>query len=283
MRFKQFLFFLGMVLIPISIGIYSPQAVQTSRAFAHVVFQPLLESAHWLNSWVIAQTKFANEIVQLHRENKRLSEKTYYLEHELLTFKEMKQENLRLKKLLEFKQTGEAKTISAQVIARDLSHWNYYVVINKGSRDGVKMDMPVVTGEGLVGKVVGLTLYSARVILLIDPESRVSALVQETRDVGLVEGVGQPALRMTYLDLRAGVQIGQTVISSGFGGIYPKGIPIGQIVQIGEEKGQMSLYAIIQPFVAFSKLEEVLCVQVDEQRPGGKGVSSNAQKDTQKN
>ncbi|MBI4388178.1 MAG: rod shape-determining protein MreC [Candidatus Omnitrophica bacterium] len=263
MRFKQFLFFLLLILTPLFVGIYSPGTVRFGRDMVFSLFQPFLQATHQTVSWFSDQKNSLFEMFQLRENNQKLLEQVQILKQELVVFKEMKTENERLKRLLDFKQASEWKTVSAQVIARDLSHWSYYVMINKGSSDGIQSEMPVASGEGLVGKVVSVAPHSARVILLIDSDSRVSALLQETRDVGLVEGMGESFLKMTYLDLTAQVQVGQTVISSGLGGVYPKGIPIGKVIQIGEEKDKLSLYAMVQPFSSFSKLEEVLCLKTD--------------------
>lgn len=261
MRFKQFLFFLFLVLTPLLIGANFPKSVELSRNLTTTLFRPFFEASHQFGSWVTSQRQFVVQMFELRKENEALKEKMVLFQRGLASFKEMQQENIRLKQLLKFQQSSNWKFISAQVIARDLSHWAYYVVINKGSKDGIVTEMPVVVGEGLIGKVIGVSADSARVILLIDSESRASAVVQETRDVGLIEGVGQPFLKMTYLDLHAQLKVGQVVVSSGFGGVYPKGLPIGEIIQIGEDQDKMGLYAIVKPYAQFSRLEEVLCIK----------------------
>lgn len=260
MRFKQFVACLILILLPLLVGAYSPQTVYAVRGLTTSFFKPFLESAHQAHLFVKEKRDFLANVFKFQAENKTLLERNRRLETDLKSMKEIKQENIRLKKLLQFKDSHPKKTISAQVISRDISNWSYYAVINKGYQDGVREDMAIVTGEGLVGKVVNVGTNSARVILLIDSESRVSSLVQETREVGLIEGTGGPFLKMTYLDLHTQAALGQTVISSGYGGIYPKAIPIGEIVQIGEDKNKLSSYAMVRPYPSFSKLEEVLCV-----------------------
>ena len=83
---------------------------------------------------------------------------------------------------------------------------------------------------------------------------------ERTRDVGLIEGLGSSNLKMTYLDRNSDTQVGDVILSSGLGGIYPKGIPIGKVELVGGDKDHASLFAMVKPFVSFSKLEEVLCV-----------------------
>jgi len=103
-------------------------------------------------------------------------------------------------------------------------------------------------------------MYSSRAILLTDSEARASALNQRTRDVGLIEGNGSLSLKMSYLDRQSNIQVGDMVISSGLGGIYPKGIPIGKVETVGTDKNNLSLFASVKPFASFAKLEEVLCI-----------------------
>ena len=262
MPFKQFVLILILILFPLLLGAYFPDGIQASRQLSTSVTQPIFETTHQIGAWFRDQARDFAHLLRTNRENQELREQIGVLEGELSQLKEIRQENERLRQLLKFQKNSTWRTISAQVIGRDLSHWSYHLLINKGSRDGVYVDMPVAAGDGLIGKVTDVTPGAAHVILLIDPDSRVSGIVQETRDVGLVEGSGGPLLRMTYLDLHAQLQVGQTVVTSGMGGLYPKGIPVGMIVQIGEETNHLGLYAIVKPHAAFSKLEEVLCLDV---------------------
>lgn len=265
MRLKQFLLVLSLILIPFFIGAYFPQGVQFGRNLSISVTQPFLNGASELSGFVRSQWRFLGEALRARRENQELRETAEDLKRQISDLKEIKLENDRLRRLLKFQTENSFKTISAQIIGHDISHWSYYVTINKGSKDGIYPEMAVLAGNGLAGKVVDVTEHAANVILLIDSESKASSLVQETRDVGLVEGNGTPLLKMTYIDLHAQLQVGQMVVTSGLGGIYPKGIPIGQIVQISEDQSRFSLSAIVKPLAEFSKLEEVLCVD----RKGG--------------
>ena len=106
---------------------------------------------------------------------------------------------------------------------------------------------------------------SSRVITLLDPESRVSALFQDSRDLGVVEGDGSSFLRVTHIDRESAIKVGDPVISSGFGQVYPKGISVGVVEMVGMEKDGLELFAIAKPHVNFSKLEEILCVTTSPQ------------------
>lgn len=260
MRLKQFVLILSLVLVPFFLGAYFPQGVEFGRNLSISITQPFLNGAAQVSDFFRSKWRFLKESVQAQQENQELRTEIESLKLKISDFKETKLENERLRRLLKFQSENAFKTISAQVIGHDVSHWTYYVTINKGSQDGVYQEMPVLAGEGLVGKVVDLTPHAANVILLVDSDSKVSALIQESRDVGLVEGDGTPLLKMSYIDLHAQIQVGQTVVTSGLGGVYPKGIPIGSIIQIGEDQNRLGLYAIVKPTTEFSKLEEVLCI-----------------------
>ncbi len=260
MRLKQAVLVLSLILVPFFLGAYFPQGVEFGRQLSTSVTQPFLNAAHQTGDFVRSKWRFLKEALKAQAENEELREAIESLKLQMSDLKEARLENERLRRLLKFQSENAFKTISAQVIAHDISHWSYYITINKGAKDGIYEEMPVLAGEGLMGKVVEVTPHAANVILLIDSESKAGALIQETRDVGLVEGDGTPLLKMTYIDLHAQIQVGQTVVTSGLGGIYPKGIPIGSVVQIGEDQNRLGLYAVVKPITDFSKLEEVLCV-----------------------
>jgi len=242
---------------------YFPQTVDWGRGVSVSIIQPFLEGVRALTHWTEKQKELVAGLFHLREENERLTKEVESFEQQKVALKEAQQENVRLRHLLDFQRSSKWQALSAQVIGRDLSHWTNDVVINKGAQDGIKLDMPIVNGDGLVGKVIQVAPRASKVILLIDAESRASALVQETRDAGLAEGDGKPFLKMTYLDLHSDIKVGNTVVTSGLGGIYPKGIPIGEIIQIAEDNQKLSLSAVVKPYVAFSKLEEVLCLVVD--------------------
>jgi len=148
----------------------------------------------------------------------------------------------------------------AQVIFRDISLWNQSIILNQGKSQGILKDMPVVSDQGLVGRIISVSSSTAQVLLLTDFHSRVGVQSQESRDVGVLFGEIKKKLRIRYLDLNSTIKTGDTIITSGMGGIYPKGIPVGKVTMVGADDDGMHLYALVQPFVKFSKIEEVLCL-----------------------
>lgn len=135
------------------------------------------------------------------------------------------------------------------------------MILDKGSKDGLKKEMAVVVAEGVVGRILEVGPVTARVILLLDPEARVGTITEQSRAQGIVAGDGSPKLHMEYLTLDSGVVVEETVITSGVGGIFPKGLRIGTIESISRDPDGLHLAAYIRPFVSFSKLEEVICLE----------------------
>jgi len=172
---------------------------------------------------------------------------------------------IRLTKFMEYTKThqDDYQLSVAEVIGRDPSNWYRTIIISQGSQDGIKVDMPVITPGGLVGRVVSVTVHTAEVLLLVDNESAVGARVLETRDTpGVVEGDGQSnSLEMIHLSHNETIAVGQTIVTSGFSSIYPKGLPIGIVKEVNLEPSGLTQRATLQPFVDFSRLEEVMVIR----------------------
>ncbi len=178
---------------------------------------------------------------------------------------ELRKENYRLREMLEFKASTDYGLVTAEVIARDSRNWFKTVTINKGSIHGIEKNMAVVTSEGLVGNVLAVSPIASQVMLLTDGRRAVGALVQRSREpgeVGIVENApGEPGfLRMLNLPREANIQPGDTVISSGLGGIFPKGLVIGYVLETGDDEDGIQKYALIRPAANFNRLEEVFVV-----------------------
>jgi rod shape-determining protein MreC len=216
-------------------------------------------------------------------ENQKMSRELEELRSLLVEFQEAKYENERLKELLELRDSGVfpegCEFIAARVIGKSPTRWRLWVQIDKGAADGVRLNQPVVgatvsadrslSGKGLVGKVIAVTTNSAQVQLITDPQSSVAALVQSTRAEGIVEGTVSGSTIMDYVERDQLVEPKQVVITSGFGGLYPKGIPVGVVMSVGEEDVNIYKQIEVQPFVNFLTLEEVLVITMP--LPEGEG------------
>ena len=260
MRFKRPLLLAIAILAPLLIGATFPGFVDQVRTLAVSLTAPVLKTQDQVGHFLKTELGYLIQWHSLRSENEALKTEVAGLRSELLKLEELKHEKERLEQLLNLKQRLIRPGVAARVIARDPSQWTHFAVIDKGYKDGVRKNTVLIHPSGLVGKVVAAGAHASRAILLIDGKSRVSALNQKSRDEGLVEGTGLLVLKMTYLDNTAEIHIGDTIIASGSGGVFPKGIPIGQVQLVGRDKDRLGVYALVKPFVSFSKLEEVLCV-----------------------
>jgi rod shape-determining protein MreC len=198
---------------------------------------------------------------QLRAENTILRHTVAQLTTSLVDTQALQAENARLRGLLALDQArGESRMVMARVIARDPLHWQRAVWINKGQRQGLSIGTPVVVGGGVVGKIVNVERHRAFVLLVTDPEVRVGALVSRTRDQGIVQGQGTQTLQLTYLGLETDVQPGDHVVTSGLGGIYPRGIQIGRVMRVETDASQLYRVAHLEPTAALGRLESVACL-----------------------
>ncbi len=193
-------------------------------------------------------------------ENERLKRESGLLKQRLNALNEIYAENARLKNALYFKQKSALKFISARVIGRSADNWSSGLIIDKGSVQGIAKGQAVVTYLGLIGRVAETTDSTAKIMLLSDANLGVSSLIQRSRQEGLVCGTLGPNLIMKYLPENADVKLQDTVVSSGLNSAYPKGLLIGEVVDIGREFSGLSLYAVIKPAVRLSDIEEVLVI-----------------------
>ena len=191
-------------------------------------------------------------------ENVRLREEIEQLRIEALRVRETDEENARLRRLLVLRDQLPLASMPAEVIARDWG-WVRSVTVNRGARDEVARMTPAIVPDGLVGRVIDVRRTSAVIQLLNDPASTVGATVQRTRTTGVVEGESRGTVRFKYMARDgAGMQPGDVVVTSGLGGVFPKGLPIGRVEAIDDRGSALFSYAVLKPVVDFTRLEEVL-------------------------
>lgn len=209
---------------------------------------------------------------------KALETQNDVLSLENMQLRENKAEVERLRSLLAYKEAQQDQYVleAARVIARSPNNWYKTITIDKGSESGIAVNMPVITPNGLVGKVMSVSGNSAQIWLITDREMAVGSILQETRETkGIVEGMGDNGtLRMINIPYFSQVQIGEGVITSGLSETYPPGIQIGLIKDVKKEANGLVLSATVDPAVDFNKLEEVLVIKefhmVEDK--GSKGV-----------
>ena len=178
---------------------------------------------------------------------------------------ELEAENANLRQLLNYKKANlQFDLLPANVIGRDSATWSSHIIINRGTDDGVQKNMTVITPDGLVGNIHEAYASYSEVELITDPRSAVGSIVQraDSRVAGIVKGSADSnsAINMTNIPQNANIVEGDTIITSGFGGIYPKGIPIGSVAAIKNDSGGLLQYATLYPCVDFQKLENVAVI-----------------------
>ncbi len=199
-------------------------------------------------------------LVNVEGDNRKLRETDKILNRRLIESREAVLENERLKKLIGLREKLPDPSIAAAVIAEDNSPWFKTITVDRGRKDGISEDQPVVAPAGVVGRVVKAAGNSSRVLLLTDHASSISAVVQRSRARGIVKGKGGNMCSLEFSERGDDVRIGDIVLSSGIGGVFPKGLPIGEVTMV--KKGAYGIFQTvdIRPFVYVPRLEEVLVV-----------------------
>ena len=209
---------------------------------------------------------YFEDVKETKKANQELLKKVNELERQLLDLDRLTKENKELREALNFKdQYDEYDFIGCSIIAKDPGNWFEVFTINRGMKDNITPDSPVITAYGLVGRVSKTDLTTSRIISIIDIDSTVSARLSKSRDLIVVRGdvelKGKGLCRADYIPPNVDVMPGDTVETSGIGGIYPKGIIIGKVVSVISNEGQYDSYAVIEPVVDFKRLEEVIVLK----------------------
>jgi len=245
-----------------------------SRGFLHTLATPLGQVLALPVEGLAALDRSVRDVWEghlalrkVHEENRRLRQEIRALRAQNAELRELASASERLAALLEFREHQYPQTVVAKVIGRDTTNWYRAVVLDKGTRDGVREEMGVIAPTGVVGRVVKTTASSSMVLLLTDPSNAITALIQRTRDEGIVEGTAQGLARIKYVPLLSTVRVGDRVVTSGLTGGFPKGLPIGAITRIDKAEGDLFQSAEIAPEVDFSRLEEVLVITSSSESP----------------
>ncbi len=200
-------------------------------------------------------------LVDVRRENERLKRELASFKKENSQYRELLATHNRLRQLLQFKEIVHRPMVAAQVIGLDPTGWFKSILIDKGKNAGVEWDMPVVNASGVVGRIVSVSSNYAKVLLIIDQNSAVDCLTQRSRDRGMVKGMSTDVCKMDYMSKSSDASVGDVIITSGLGGVFPKGLPVGTISRIEEGTETFFKEVEVAPFVDFAKLEEVLIIQ----------------------
>jgi len=199
-------------------------------------------------------------VFELQNENKYLREKNIELANEVASLKEAKLENIRLSKLLTLKEANVLGVISASIVNKSLVQTRNTITINAGENDSIKVNMPVVTDDGLVGKIVGVSKNYSIAQILYNKDLRISAKVQRSRVDGIFTYDGVGNLVLTNVPKAADVNPGDLIITSEYSNLFPGGIPLGTVLETGNLDNLFKKITV-KPAVNFNILEEIFVVK----------------------
>jgi rod shape-determining protein MreC len=220
---------------------------------------PFLKAAGHVGQGVSGTWNSYVDLRGVAHENRRLREQVDALTRKASETEEARQELTRLRELLDLRASVPWTTVVARVIARGSDGGARIVTLDRGRRDGVTLNQPVLTPRGVVGRVIEAGPGASKVQTILDPNSGVAGLIQRTRVQGMIVGEGDRGCRMDYVSELSNVEVGDVIVSSGLDQIYPKGYTIGVVATIGEGEGLTKLVEL-RPEVDFRRLEEVLVV-----------------------
>lgn len=194
-------------------------------------------------------------------ENRINKDKIAVLSLELERYKDLGEENSRLRELLQFKEKTNYETISAEVMGRNPNNWVGSFFINKGKNDDIIAGSAVCSSAGLLGKVIEAQDHSSTVMLITHPGFKTGGMLKKSRINGIIVGAGTNRAKILYLPVDSEISIGEEVVTSGLSSIFPKGIPIGKISSVFKSKTGLYQYAFITPAADSYTQEEVLCIK----------------------
>lgn len=199
-------------------------------------------------------------LFDVREENEALRQQVAQLQEESLQLREALIASGTLEQVAEMRAQLEMPMTPAEVVGQDVSPWFRTVVLDRGREAGLRAGMPIVTESGVVGLVTATTPHAARAMLILDRQSAVDGLVQRSRARGIVRGTGEGDLVFEFTGPEEEVMPGDLVITSGYGGVYPKGVRVGEVVSVDATAPDLVRRATLQPAAGFDRLERVFAL-----------------------
>lgn len=239
------------------------------RQGAQVIAAPVAAVGNWAFTPVRSASRWLSGLGVSPADLEALEAQNVSLRAQVASLEEERRENQRLTRLLEFVAREGLDTIGARIIGRQVSSWEAVLVIDRGSIDGVELGMPVLAPEGLLGHVFEVNDSSSRIRLITDQKSGVAAVLQSSRQEGVVSGSADGRLTMDFVSADTTVTAGEAVLTSGIGGMYPKGLLIGSVSEFEVRRGDLFQTITVEPLVDVHAVESVVVlmsrvVQVQE-------------------
>ena len=234
------------------------------RPILGVVLDPFVSIQRWLSDRYMALYDFftlPRDVTELLQRNTQLENEVSNLQSQVIQLQEQLRETEVLYSLLDFARARpQDQYIAAAVIGQDPSPFLNYVIIDRGSDDGIRYGMPVVTQQGLVGRVDAVTSSAARVQLITDPGSVVNVKFQNKSESAQIQGSVTGEISLELLAQTVAIDAGEILLTSGLGGNYPVDILVGQIVDVEKTANNLFQSAVVQPVVDFNAMRAVLVI-----------------------
>ncbi len=234
------------------------------RSFLGVVMDPFVSAQRWMSQRAMAVYDFftlPRDVTELLQKNAQLEDEVSGLQSQVIQLQEQLREAEVLYSLLDFARSRpQDEYIAAAVIGRDPSPFLHYIILDHGSDDGIQHGMPVVTQQGLVGRVDAVTASAARVQLITDPGSVVNVRLQNRSEDAQVSGSLNGEIRLEMVAQNINLDPGEILLTSGLGGNFPADVVVGQIQEIEKTETELFQTALIQPTVDFDSLRAVLVI-----------------------
>jgi rod shape-determining protein MreC len=257
---------IALIVAAVAAAIYvstlSPEALRSMQAGILSALSPFLRTGTAVQENIGAVGKRLQTLDELEVENKELHNENRELRAENSLLRDLKEENGRLRMMLDFRERSDFKLVPARIIARDSSTWWNTVRIDRGFEDGVEADQPVVTDTGLVGKTTTVSKNEAIVVLVTDESCRIGARIEGTREQGIVTGFrvqeneSEGLLQMNFLSKNAEIEPGQLVITAGVvHGSFPPGLAVGRVKEF--KRRSLDGQAIVEPAVQLATTQDV--------------------------
>ena len=234
---------------------------------AEVVLTPIQKMFTRIGGGVTEFFGYFSDIDKLREENSRLKDEKAELENSVRENELAKSENEELRRLLALREANpQLETEAAEIIARSPSNWYSTITVDKGTADGIALNQPVISkGKSLVGRISNVGTTWAEITTVTDPEHGAGAEILRSGDLGIIEGdstlEAQGCCKLSFVSKNSDIVVGDTVITSGMGGIYPKGLLIGKVTEIRPDIQGISQYALIKPETDIDDLKQVLIVK----------------------
>jgi rod shape-determining protein MreC len=248
------------------------------RSVATSVFRPIQDGVVRLVSPIGEAASGLTDLFSVRSDNQQLRAQVEQLEQRRRSLTDLERENTELRELLAIRDRLELETVGARAVALAPSSFEWTITIDVGSTDGVERGMPVIDGDGLVGRVIQVTPSASRVLLAIDPNFFAASRSSRTGEIGTMNGRGGDPILFQPLDREGDIEVGDELVTSSYqGGAFPGGIPIGTVIEVVDTGQRDARQFLVSPFVDFTRLHHlqvVLHAPVEEVPPfdGSEGL-----------